>query len=59
MLWDDHMSKCVGELVFQSAVQAVRMRKDRVIVALQSSVFVHRLADMKYLDNFLTLDNPK
>ena len=38
MIWDDHQGRAIGELSFRSAVRAVRLRKDRVAVALEHKV---------------------
>ena len=29
MIWDDHQSRCIGELAFRNEVKAVRLRRDR------------------------------
>jgi WD40 repeat protein len=59
MIWDDHQSKCIGELMFKSEVLAVRLRRDRVVVLLQSKVYVYRFSDLKLLDQISTTSNPK
>lgn len=59
MIWDDHQNKCIGELKFRTAVFAVRLRRDRVVVVLETKVFVYRFKDLKLLDQITTLPNPK
>jgi WD40 repeat protein len=59
MIWDDHQSKCIGELMFKSEVLAVRLRRDRVVVLLQSKIYVYRFSDLKLLDQISTISNPK
>eukprot|EP00520_Triparma_pacifica_P016626 CAMPEP_0118632884 /NCGR_PEP_ID=MMETSP0785-20121206/691_1 /TAXON_ID=91992 /ORGANISM="Bolidomonas pacifica, Strain CCMP 1866" /LENGTH=162 /DNA_ID=CAMNT_0006523701 /DNA_START=181 /DNA_END=666 /DNA_ORIENTATION=+ len=59
MIWDDHQNKCIGELSFRQRVIAVKLRRDRVVVALLSRVYVYRFSDLALLDQFNTLNNPK
>lgn len=59
MIWDDHQNKCIGELKFRTEVHAVRLRRDRVVVVLESKVFVYRFKDLKLLDQITTVANPK
>ena len=59
MIWDDHQNKCIGELKFRTKVHAVRLRRDRVVVVLESKVFVYRFKDLKLLDQITTVSNPK
>lgn len=40
MIWDDHLNRCIGELVFKSPIRAVRLRRDRMVVALLNKVRV-------------------
>jgi hypothetical protein len=42
MIWDDHVNRCIGELMFKSEVRAVKLRRDRVIVVLLQKVYVYR-----------------
>ncbi|OVA14840.1 WD40 repeat [Macleaya cordata] len=59
MIWDDHQSRCIGELSFRSEVRAVRLRRDRIIVVLEQKIFVYNLADLKLLHQIETIANPK
>ena len=59
MIWDDHQSRCIGELMFKSEVKAVKLRRDKVVVVLVTKIFVYRFSDLKLLDQITTLANPK
>ena len=59
MIWDDHQNRCIGELAFRSDVRAVKLRRDRVVVALAQKVYVYNFADLALLDHMETCDNPR
>ncbi|KAF6135984.1 hypothetical protein GIB67_006876 [Kingdonia uniflora] len=59
MIWDDHQNRCIGELSFRSEVQAVRLRRDRIVVVLEQKIFVYNFADLKLLHQIETIANPK
>lgn len=59
MIWDDHAGRCIGELSFRSQVRAVRLRRDRIVVALEHKVLVYNFADLKLLSQIETLTNDK
>mmetsp|Transcript_3926 Transcript_3926/g.6707 ORF Transcript_3926/g.6707 Transcript_3926/m.6707 type:complete len:379 (-) Transcript_3926:768-1904(-) len=59
MIWDDHQSRCIGELSFRSEVRAVRLRRDRVVVVLEHKIYVYNFADLKLLHTIETIANPK
>ncbi|XP_010545021.1 PREDICTED: autophagy-related protein 18a [Tarenaya hassleriana] len=59
MIWDDHQSRCIGELSFRSDVRAVRLRRDRIIVVLEQKIFVYNFADLKLMHQIETIKNPK
>ncbi|XP_043721303.1 autophagy-related protein 18a-like [Telopea speciosissima] len=59
MIWDDHQSRCIGELSFRSEVRAVRLRRDRIVVVLEQKIFVYNFADLKLLHQIETIANPK
>lgn len=58
MIWDDHQSRCIGELSFRSEVRAVRLRRDRVVVTLEHKVYVYNFSDLKLLHQIETIANP-
>lgn len=57
MIWDDHQSRCIGELSFRSEVKAVRLRRDRVVVVLAHRIYVYRFSDLHLLDRINTIRN--
>ncbi|KAI4319413.1 hypothetical protein MLD38_033012 [Melastoma candidum] len=59
MIWDDHQSRCIGELAFRSDVRSVRLRRDRIVVVLEQKIFVYNLADLKLLHQIETISNAK
>jgi WD repeat-containing protein 45 len=59
MIWDDHQSRCIGELSFRSPVRGVRQRRDRIVVVLEKKIFVHNFADLKFVHQIDTATNPK
>ncbi|CAN1197970.1 Autophagy-related protein 18a, partial [Linum perenne] len=59
MIWDDHQSRCIGELSFRSEVRSVKLRRDRIIVVLEQKIFVYNFADLKLLHQIETISNPK
>ncbi|XP_044978257.1 autophagy-related protein 18a [Hordeum vulgare subsp. vulgare] len=59
MIWDDHQSRCIGELSFKSPVRGVRLRRDRIVVVLENKIFVYNFADLKLVHQIETAPNPK
>lgn len=59
MIWDDHQTRCIGDLSFRSEVRAVRLRRDRIIVVLEQKILVYNFADLKLLHQIETMANPK
>lgn len=59
MLWDDLQSKVIAQLGFRSSVKSVRMRRDLVVVALSSKVYVYAFRSLSLLDSIETASNPK
>ncbi|XP_074564175.1 autophagy-related protein 18a-like [Curcuma longa] len=59
MIWDDHQSRCIGELAFRSEVRAVRLRRDKIIVVLDNKIFVYNFADLQLMHQIETVPNPK
>ncbi|KAI3805927.1 hypothetical protein L1987_21815 [Smallanthus sonchifolius] len=59
MIWDDHKSRCIGELSFRSEVRGVRLRRDRIIVVLEQKILVYNFVDLKLLHQIETFANPK
>ncbi|KAK1319487.1 Autophagy-related protein 18a [Acorus calamus] len=59
MIWDDHQSRCIGDLSFRSEVRAVRLRRDRIVVVLEQKIFVYNFMDLKLIHQIETVPNPK
>ncbi|KAI3432614.1 hypothetical protein D9Q98_004160 [Chlorella vulgaris] len=58
IIYDDHQGRAIGELSFRNNVLAVRLRKDRIAVALEHKVLVYNFADLRLLHAIETLSNP-
>mmetsp|Transcript_12055 Transcript_12055/g.16019 ORF Transcript_12055/g.16019 Transcript_12055/m.16019 type:complete len:347 (+) Transcript_12055:125-1165(+) len=58
MIWDDYQNKCIAELEFRTQVKAVRLRKDRIVVALDSKVYVYNFTDLQLIHSIETSPNP-
>lgn len=59
MIWDDCQVRCIGELSFRTTVRAVKLRRDRIVVALEQKVYVYNFADLKLLSQIETVANPR
>lgn len=58
MIWDDHQGRCIGELSFRAPVRALRLRRDKIVVALDHKLYVYNFADLKLLHQMDTTPNP-
>ena len=58
IVWDDYQNKCIAELEFTSAVLGVRLRRERIVVALEFSVYVYNFVDLSFVAQVPTFANP-
>jgi WD40 repeat protein len=58
VLWDDNQSTPIGELTFKSDVKAVKLRRDKIIVVLDSHVYVYNFDKLERIHKFDTCNNP-
>ena len=54
ILWDDKDSKAIAELTFRTNIKSVKLRRDLVVVALESRVYVYRFSDLELIDSLET-----
>jgi WD repeat-containing protein 45 len=59
MIWDDYQNKCIVELEFRSEVKSVKLRRDRIVVVLETKVYVYNFSDLKPLHQIETVSNPR
>jgi len=58
VIWDDYQSKSIAELEFQNEIRGLKLRQERLLVALDTSIFVYNFKDLSYLLQFSTAPNP-
>lgn len=58
IIWDNQTRRLVADIEFVDEVMAVRMRRDRIIVALPTRVFVYHFSTLKILQSYNTDRNP-
>ncbi|CAN1784114.1 Autophagy-related protein 18a [Linum perenne] len=54
MIWDDHLSRCFGELSFRSEVKNVKIRRDKIVVVLAQKIFVYNFVDLRLVHQIET-----
>lgn len=54
ILWDDKDSRAIAELTYRTNVKTVSLRRDVIVVGVESKIFVYRFSDLALLD---TLDS--
>ena len=54
LIWDDHLGRPIGELSFRQKILAVRLRRDRICVALRDRVYVYNFGNLALLDTIIT-----
>ncbi|CAN1195405.1 Autophagy-related protein 18a, partial [Linum perenne] len=59
VIWDDHLSRCFGELSFRSDVKSVKLRRDKIVVVLLQKIFVYNFADLRLVHQIETAMNSK
>jgi len=59
VLWDDLQTRVIAELSFRSAVRAIRLRRDLIVVALDRKVYVYGFRSLGLFESIETLSNPK
>lgn len=51
-------AQCIAELEFKSSVLGVRLRRERIVVALDKVVYVYNFSDLQVLQQVETAPNP-
>jgi hypothetical protein len=59
VLWDDHATKPIGELIFKHLVCAVKLKTDRIVIVLEHKIFIYNFSTLKLLNHIDTCSNPK
>ncbi|OMJ79533.1 hypothetical protein SteCoe_20425 [Stentor coeruleus] len=58
IIWDDQKLRIISELNFRLEIKSVRLRRNRVVVVLETKVYVFNLQDLKVIDMINTFHNP-
>lgn len=58
MIWDDHQLMTIGEITHRSEVRAVKLRRDKIVVALDQTVYLYNF-DLQMIRKYDTALNGK
>lgn len=58
VIWDDFERKNRTEISFNSAVRAIKLRKDMLVVVLETKTFVFSFMNLKLIESVETGPNP-
>jgi len=50
LIYDDALSRPIGELSFRHRVLCVKLRRDRIVVVLRDRIYVYRFSDLTLVD---------
>lgn len=56
-IWDDRQGKIIAELEFMTAIRKIRLRRDRIYVALDTKILIYTFVDLKLLSQINTSSN--
>ncbi|BFU22931.1 wd repeat protein [Entamoeba histolytica] len=59
IIWDDYQNKGIAELEYDTPVRAVRLKRDIIVVVVDTSVFVYDFRNLNLRQTFKTCPNPK
>ena len=58
VVWDDFQNRQIAELQFSSNVLNVQVRRERIVVVLETSIYVYNFMDLTFIGRFSTFANP-
>ena len=59
IIWDDHQGKVISELRFNSTIKNVKLKKNHIIVVLETQIYVFKLKTLEKIDVLETYENLK
>ncbi|ELP92139.1 WD repeat domain phosphoinositide-interacting protein, putative [Entamoeba invadens IP1] len=59
IIWDDYQNKGIAELEYDSPVRAARLKRDIIVVVVDTSVFVYDFRNLNLRQTFKTCPNPR
>jgi len=59
IIWDDYRNEVLAEIEYNSIINSVKLRHDKIVVAVDEKVFVYNFSDLNIIDQIPTVKNPK
>jgi len=59
IIWNDEQGRPIGEFTFKTNVLGIRLRKDKVVIILETFIYAYDFDDFYLLDAIETCFNPK